>query len=191
MMCRDYQSELDRIRVGISMLSKKERVAWVLAICVAIVSTFFIINRPNLVFQDKAGDATPTVQTRDIAQEAEAWFTSSAQPRFRQPPLPARSHYDKFGNIDGPLLIYQDAVKQNIPWINYPEQIALRVFYPPPETEGFVPNEVSIYYYSANIVTVTIVLIGPYGAEERRFDFVKIDNIWKIVWVGSRSISLK
>lgn len=173
------------------MLSK-ERIVWILAICATIIATFLITNKfVSTLPQAHSNEMQPTKQFADIEQEAEAWFSDSTYQVSRQPPIPARRQYNQLENIDSPLLIYQDAIKQNQPWINYPEQIALRAFYPPPESEGFVPSSVNIYYYNANIVTVTIVFVGPYGAGDTRFDFVKTNDVWKMVWVGDRSIQLK
>lgn len=173
-------------------MSSKERIVWGLAICIAIIFTFLITNKLALMpSQFQASELQPIKQFTDIEQEADAWFSDSAYQISRQPPIPARQQYIQVENIDIPLSIYQDAINQNQPWINYPEQIALRAFYPPPEVEGFVPSSVNIYYYNASIVTVTVVFLSPYGAGERRFDFVKVDNVWKIVWVGDHSIDLK
>lgn len=173
-------------------MPSRERIIWIVAICVAIIATFLITNKLALISpQAHLNETQPTKQLTDREQEAEAWFSGSTYQVSRQPPFPARRQYIQWENIDAPLLIYQDAIEQDQPWVNYPEQIALRAFYPPPEVEGFVPASVNIYYYSANIVTVTVDFLGPYEASDRRFDFVKVDNVWKIVWVGNRSISLK
>jgi hypothetical protein len=171
---------------------KRERIAWVLTICVAIIATFLMTNKfASMSLQNYSSELQPTQQLTDIEQEAETWFSDSTYLALRQPPIPARDQYTQDKYTDGPLLIYQNAIKQNQPWINYPEQIALRTFYPPPEIEGFVPSSVNIYYYNANIVTVTVITLGPYRTSEERFDFVKVDNVWKIVWVGNRSIDLR
>jgi hypothetical protein len=170
----------------------KERLFWILAIFVAVIATFLITNKlVSTSSQVHSSELQPTRQPTDIEQEADAWFSDSTYQVSRQPPIPARRQYIQLENIDAPSMIYQDAIKQNQPWINYPEQIALRAFYPPAEVEGFVPSSVNIYYYSADVVTVTVGFFGPYGASERRFDFVKTNDVWKIVWVGNRSIALK
>jgi hypothetical protein len=172
-------------------MPSRERIIWIVAICVAIIATFLITNKLALISpQAHLNETQPTKQLTDREQEAEAWFSGSTYQVSRQPPIPARRQYNQLENMD-PLLIYQDAIKQNQPWINYPEQIALRAFFPPPEIEGFTPSSVNIYYYNANVVTVTVVFLGPYGAGDRRFDFVKTNDVWKIVWVGDRSIQLK
>ena len=93
-------------------------------------------------------------------------------PVKKAPPIPSREKYTQWTNIEAPLQIYQEEIKRKSSWINYPEQIALRVFYAPPEVEGFVPNKVSIYYYNTNIVTVTVAVSGIYSTSEQRFDFV-------------------
>jgi len=166
------------------MLSKRERMIWVIAILITIVSTFFITSKLAIASQNKNSEV-PTKVSIDIEQEANRWFTSSDSV------LPRRDLFTQWENIDTPLLIYQGYIEQGAPWIDYPERIALRIFYPPPEVEGFVPDKVNIYYYNADVVTVRVVLSSLYQANERRFDFIKVDNIWKIVWVGERSISAR
>ncbi len=166
------------------MLTKKERMVWILAILIAIMSTFFITSKLTTTSQNTNGDV-PTKVFTDIEQEANHWFTSNDSL------IPRRDVFTQWDNIDAPLQIYQGYIEQGAPWVNYPEQIALRVFYPPPEVEGFVPDKVNIYFHNADIAIVTIIVTSQSGANERRFDFVRVDNIWKIVWLGERSISLQ
>ena len=118
----------------------------------------------------------------DIEQEAEQWFESG---------IPERYKYDQWKDISAPLMIYQGYIEEGASWINYPEQIVLRAFYPPPELEGFVPDEVNIYYYNSDVVIVTVMILSPSRVSERRFDMVRVDNVWKIVWVGERSINVQ
>lgn len=173
------------------MVSPKERIVWIFVILIAVVSTFLITSKSIVAPQSKNSNIASATPSTDVEKEADQWFTSlSPSPVSKAPPIPSREKYTQRTNIDAPLQIYQEEIKRNSPWINYPEQIVLRVFYPPPEVEGFVPGKVSIYYYNTNIVTVTVAVSGPYGASEERFDFVKVDNIWKIVWVGERSIDI-
>ncbi len=172
------------------MLTKKERIVWILVVAIVSVTTFFLTKpstHVNVTFSTVPTVSVSTQTISDIEKEADQWFTSlSPSPISKAPPMPSREKYTQWTNIDAPLQIYQEEIKRNSPWINYPEQIVLRVFYP----EELIPNKVSIYYYNANIVTVTVAVSGPYGASERRFDFVKENNVWKIVWVGERSIDV-
>jgi hypothetical protein len=176
------------VKEGLNMLSKRERMAWIFVIIIAVVSTFFITSKSLIVSQNKK-DNTPPVETpTDIEREAEQWFTSTILPK-KYLPIPPRYQYTQ-ENIDVPLLVYQGYINQQAPWINYPEQIVLRAFYPPPESEGFVPTKVAIYYDTVDILTVIVTTSGPFVTVEKRFDFVKVNDVWKIVWVGQRSISL-
>jgi hypothetical protein len=174
------------------MLSKRERAVWISAIMIAISLNFFLTSNLQKPLQDLNNEGSTPEAFTDIEKEAEQWFTSDIQwPSPTYPPLPKRYRYTQWENIEAPLTIYQGYVERDEPWIKYPEQIVLKVFFPPPEIEGFVPDKVSIYYYNKDIVIIKVMLASPYKMTEMRFDLVRVDNIWKIVWVGERSISLQ
>lgn len=161
----------------------KERIVWIVATLILIILTYFIARGIRFP-QDVSEGSLPTFSSdSDVEREANKWFDAG------DPTMPKRDLFDRWKNLDPYLLIYEDEVKQGASWIHYPEQIALHVFYPPAEIEGFVPKKVTIYYHNENIVSVTVITSGLYQMGERRFDFVKEDNIWKIIWVGERSIS--
>jgi hypothetical protein len=168
------------------MISKKERMVWIFIILIAVVSTFLITSKSIVIPRNNIGNLSSTVTPTGIEQEADQWFTS------RYSPMPRRDFYTQRINIDNYLLIYQSDIERKKPWISYPEQIVLRSFYPPPEIEGYVPNKVSIYFYNSSIESILITEIygSGLGARESRFDFIEVDKIWKIVWVGERSIDI-
>jgi len=166
------------------MLSDKERIVWSSAILIAIISTFLITSKTIIGSKNVNIQATPTKALSSIEEEANHWFESSDLP------IPRRDMFTQWDNIDAPLQIYQGYLEQGTSWANYPEQIALRVFYQHPEVEGFVPDKVNIYFHDSNTVIVTIIVNSEFGANERRFDFFRTDNIWRIVWVGERTIRL-
>ncbi len=168
------------------MPAKKERMAWILITLAAIFSTYMIMSKLYGSPQNQIGNSSPTATPSGIEQEADQWFTSD------ESHIPGRRFYTEITN-PGPLLIYQDALEHKEPWTDYPEQIALRSFLPPPEIEGFVPSQTCIYFHDANIESVIITVISPagLGAMEDRVDFVRVDNNWKIVWSGQRSIHLQ
>jgi hypothetical protein len=161
-------------------------------VAISIIFTFTVTSKLTTDSENKGNTSTTPNALTDIEQEAEQWFTASLSwPISNYPPLPERYRYTEWQDIDTPRTIYQGYLEKGEPWTNYPEQIALRVFYPPPEIEGFVPDKVNIYYYNADIVAVTVVLLSPSRISERRFDFVKVDDVWKFVWVGDRFISVQ
>ena len=168
------------------MISQRERIIWIFAILISVISTFLVTSKSIVLPQRKNSNTAFVTPSADIEKEADQWFISSNSP------MPRRDFYTELKSYD-PLLIYQSAVESKETWINYPEQIAWRAFLPPPEIEGFVPTQISIYFYNTDIQSVLITLISRagIGATENRTDFVKVHSVWKIVWAGQRSITLK
>src|SRR5574340_408834 len=170
------------------MLAKKERIAWLAVVVISVIATYVITTISRAAPEQAAVPVTTQSGASDIEQEADQWFKSAT---FG--PIPTRYSYTAYKNLDTPRLIYEDAVQQGVPWVNYPEQIALYIFRAPPEVEGYAPNAVRVYYAerNPNIAAVIITdasLIGL-GARETRIDFVKVNSRWNIVWAGDRSIS--
>jgi hypothetical protein len=84
---------------------------------------------------------------------------------------------------------FENAVKENLVWIHYPQQIALRISgYPNPDYPD--PEEVKLYGVSDSsviaIVTDRKLLDDSVSAYEYRIEMAKLNNYWKVKWLGLR-----
>ena len=175
------------------MLSKSERIFWLAITVTSVIVTYGVTRALSISDKSAYVPTAPQTTTSDIGQEAQQWFNASLGP------VPARFLYTPMTSLDTPRLIYESGIRQGSPWVNYPEQIALYTFRPPPEIEGYAPSAISVYFgnhngiRNGNLAAVIITDISPagVGADETRIDFVKVNNRWNIVWAGDRSISLR
>jgi hypothetical protein len=163
-------------------VASKERTVWLVVTLFLVILTYLVTRWASLPWDGSPGNCPTLTADADIEQAANQWFNSTDSP------MPKRDLYQQWKDISAELLVYNGEAKQETLWTHYPEQIALRVFYAPPEIDGFIPNQVNLYYCYAVITTVTVLVKGIQITSERRFDFVKPDGIWKIVWVGERTV---
>ena len=84
---------------------------------------------------------------------------------------------------------FEEAIKENLDWIKYPERIALRISgYPNPDYPA--PEEVRLYQASADTI-VAIVTDWNMGddsvfAYEYRVEMKQFSSYWKVTWLGTR-----
>ncbi len=83
---------------------------------------------------------------------------------------------------------FEKAIKENLDWIKYPEQIALRISgYPNPDYPS--PEEIKLYQTSDDIIA--IVNDWNMGddsvfAYEYRVEMKQFSSYWKVTWLGVR-----